>query len=185
MTSEDPNIATLLKACDFFQSEGYGDQQKQRAAIAALASTLAERDRRIAELEEQLTTAKAGWLSALKFADDAPAPAPGELAKAITWERVEWQDANPPSRDVEPHWRRMGLILSAAESWQRLQWRPASEAPMDTDVVVKLTSFGTIGMGERTDKGWRVNTSLCPEHYIAGWFPADALPALNEGDDNG
>lgn len=198
--TEDPNIATLREALDELRSRRPGcpdptcglckrfnaEDAETDAALARLASTLAERDRRIAEQQSLLRRflaltfeggAPENLIEAARTVlalEAPPAPAPGELAEALKCVRLNlnWSEA-------------LDRVYRAAESWQRLQWRPASEAPLDTDVVVILSAFGNVGMGERTDKGWRVNASLCPEHYIGGWLPKDALPALNGGDDNG
>lgn len=158
--------------------------------ITELEATLAERDRRIAELEEQLTTAKAGWLSALKFAD-APAPAPGELAG------LEYSSAIQTVADIAKNLapgdslaEAIEVTCLAARSWQRLQWRPASEAPVMRRCLFRTSEHGIVSthIGHRYSDGWADETreaETYPGDVVTGWLPLDALPALNGGDDNG
>ena len=63
----------------------------------------------------------------------------------------------------------------------KLEWREPSTAPLDTNVLVILSAFGSITDGERTEKGWRINDSLCPGSHVLGWLPLDALPPTPKG----
>lgn len=93
--TEDPNIATLRDYVRQGSVNGTTEQQDEEAlrALQDLASKLAERDRRIAELRRDLKAANAVAAGCALVADTAteriraleapPAPAPGELEEAL------------------------------------------------------------------------------------------------------
>lgn len=193
--TEDPNIATLREALDELRSRRPGcpdptcglckrfnaEDAETDAALARLASALAERDRRIAELEAHNQMLVISGVEVCKALDPRPAPAPGELVAGLQMLRGFAAEAGAPQTpEDEQHRSQFMAVIAAAESWQRLQWRPASEAPCG----MLLTTYEADGeqifvLDEKhaEDDGWDERDDMA--------LPLDALPALNGGDDNG
>ena len=176
---------------------------EEKGRICELETRLAERDRRIAALEENLV----GYESCaaenralgdrLHALEARPAPAPGELAAAI-------RDVRELKVGIRAQ---LDRVIAAAESWQRLKWRPASEAPIWEPVVFRMpivnngrpdVDYWVDSLREREvedevggvagvyldlteDHGWDWAVVEAEAHCIR---IAD-LPALPGGDDNG
>lgn len=145
--------------------------------------TLAERDRRIAELELRIKN-QASVIEYERGVLARPAPAPGELERDLSVVRGWMLGDTMPQSSVEA----LDAVVRAAESWQRLQWRPASEAPRGESSVELayrlLSELDQLAQWPNNPGKQAARRAQMLEALSEGRTP-DALPALNGGDDNG